>query len=189
MRWLPVLLVAVLIVSVSWWKISTRTDDAPVNVDVASQDGGADEVATPNHPQHAGAGNTGMVVSESIQVRRAREQALQEKSLAAGRNKLISQYQNEKVNAGWAAPREQSLTANAVSPQIEQLGAQPKNLAAHCRSTTCQITADFPTRTAADDWVTLYLTDSVTALSRSSYQTTANPDGSIHVELYGQSAK
>jgi hypothetical protein len=191
MRWLFVVLVAALIVSVSWWKIHTRASDAPLAVDIAAQDGGADQVAMQSHPQHTGvAGNAGIPgVSEPIRARREREQANQAQAVAAGRNKLVSQYQNEKVNGGWAAAREQSLTSNAVSPQIEQLGAKPKNLTAHCRSTTCQITADFPTPTAADDWVTLYLTDPATALSKSSYQTSENPDGSVHIDLYGQSAK
>ena len=103
----------------------------------------------------------------------------------AGHNKLLSQYQNEKVDAQWAHVREQSLVSHSVSQQIQDLKVEPKNMTVHCRSTTCAITADFATRGAADDWLTLYATNTGTNLYSISSQVTANADGSAHIQIYG----
>jgi hypothetical protein len=53
----------------------------------------------------------------------------------------------------------------------------------------CQLSADFPTRVAADDWFTLYLTNTGTDLYNASYQATLNDDGTTHVEVYGLAKK
>ena len=124
-------------------------------------------------------------LSRSNHLRHEQGEIKKAKVVDAGRNKLVARYQNEKVDGGWATAREQSLVEHAVSPQIHDLGAEPKNLTAHCRSSTCQLTADFPTRVAADDWFTLYLTNAGTNLYNASYQATMNDDGTTHVEIYG----
>lgn len=192
-RWFFVALVAALIVSVTWWKISTRASDAatPGMTNGVGEAGTAEprpdrSIAThPTLPATASPEE----LSRFNQMRHEQAKAKDAKVVDAGRNKLVARYQNEKVDGGWATGREQSLVEHAVSPQIHDLGAEPKNLTAHCRSTTCQLTADFPTRVAADDWFTLYLTNAGTDLFNASYQATLNPDGTTHVEIYGLAKK
>lgn len=183
MKWFVVALVAALIVSVTWWKISTRSSNAVTpTADLQTTDAVADpRVAHRNPPIPMSPAE----LARSNHLRHAEAQAKQAKVIDAGRKKLVARYQNEKVDGGWATAREQSLVEHAVNPQIHDLGAEPKNLTAHCRSTTCQLGADFPTRTAADDWFTLYLTTAGTDLYNASYQATPNDDGTIHVEIYG----
>lgn len=190
MKWFLVVLVAALIVSVTWWKIGTRTSASTAAT--ALHD--ADTVeATTDRPsgEHPSLPASASVeeLSRSNHLRHAQAQAKEAKLVEAGRNKLVARYQNEKVDGGWATGREQSLIEHAVSPQIHDLGAEPQNLTAHCRSATCQLTADFPTRVAADDWFTLYLTNAGTDLFNASYQATLNPDGTTHVEIYGLAKK
>jgi hypothetical protein len=188
MKWLFVAFVAALIVSVTWWKIGNRASDSasPVTADQG-------EVGTAEPlPDRRIAAPVALPPSASLdglsgmnRQRHQQAQAKQAKVVDAGHNKLVARYQNEKVDGGWATAREQSLVAHAVSPQIHDLGVEPKNLTAHCRSSTCQLTADFPTRAAADDWFTLYLTNSGTDLFNAAYQATPNDDGTTHVEIYG----
>lgn len=188
LKWFPIAIVAALIVSVTWWKIATRSSDDLSPVATELHEAGTDE----SSPERLIAARRNPPVSASPQelsrfnrMRHEQAQAKQAKVVNAGRNKLVTRYQNEKVDGGWATGREQSLIEHSVSPQIHDLGAEPKNLTAHCRSSTCQLTADFPTRVAADDWFTLYLTNAGTDLYNASYQATLNDDGTTHVEIYG----
>lgn len=192
MKWFLVVLVAALIVSVTWWKIGTRASDAVSPAVMESRDADTGESPTDRPSSvHSGLPASASVeeLSRSNHLRHAQAQVKQAKLVEAGRDKLVARYQNEKVDGGWATGREQSLVERAVSPQIHDLGAEPQNLTAHCRSSTCQLTADFPTRVAADDWFTLYLTSAGTDLFNASYQTSVNPDGTTHVEIYGLAKK
>lgn len=192
MRWFAIALVAILVVSVTWWKISSRHPEpglsGTVTADTAQPTGlpaGAMR-ATNSLPSY----NAGTVLSPTETIRtihagREANRAQVAKVVEAGHNKLLTQYQSEPVNGGWAIAQEQNLTSHGTSPQINELNAKPKGLTAHCRSTTCKIGADFPNQTAADDWVTLYLSSPDAHLSNASTQATPNPDGSVHVEIYG----
>ena len=187
-----VVVVAALIVSVTWWKISSRSSDAvsPETTELNPVDNSGPLPArrlTPRPTLPASASPEEM--SRFNQMRHRQALSKQKTLVDTGRNKLVGRYQNEKVDGGWATAREQSLIEHAVSPQIHEMGAEPKNLTAHCRSSTCQLTADFPTRVAADDWFTLYLTNTGTDLFNASYQATYNPDGTTHVEIYGLAKK
>jgi len=190
-RWFFVVVVAALIVSVTWWKISTRSSGAvsPAVTDLPVDNSGplpARRIAA--HPTLPGSA-TPEEMSRFNGMRHEQALAKKQKVVDAGRNKLFTRYQAEKVDGGWATGREQSLIEHAVSPQIHDMGADPKNLTAHCRSSTCLLTADFPSRVAADDWFTLYLTNTGTDLFNASYQATVNPDGTTHVEIYGLAKK
>lgn len=189
-RWFFVVVIAALIVSVTWWKISSRPPEvvSPVANDLPADSGPLPARRFAAHPVLSASASP----EEMSRFNKAKhEQSLvkKQKLVESGRNKLVTRYQSEKVDGGWATGREQSLIEHSVSPQIHEMGADPKNLTAHCRSTTCQLTADFPTRNAADDWFTLYLTNTGTDLFNASYQTTLNPDGTTHVEIYGLAKK
>ncbi|MDB6164394.1 MAG: hypothetical protein JWL98_1826 [Xanthomonadaceae bacterium] len=183
MRWLVVALVAILIVSVTWWKISSRSDapvtPAPVTDTVPSVE--TTERAFTHHSALPDVSDPG----QAIQARRDVARAQSVKAVDAGRNRLVAQFQGEKVDGGWATAREQSLTQHSTSPQIADLKAEPKNMTSQCRSSTCRITADFANPSTAEDWVTLFLTNPGTNLSHASFQTTPNADGTVHIEIYG----
>lgn len=107
------------------------------------------------------------------------------KLVNAGEQKLRGRYESERVDAAWASRKQQALERLSVSPQIEQLNAQPLSIDAHCRASVCLINADFPSRLAATDWHTLYTLNAGTEMSNSSMRSTVNPDGSVHVQIYG----
>lgn len=189
MRWLAVVLVAVLIVGLTWWKVSSRhvDDPQPVSSDFSTAQTSAD--ASERRPHSPQAGTTsdfttlGTGAGSRALHEASRTQAVE--VVKAGHDKLLSQYQNERVDARWAHDREQSLVSHSVSPQIQDLKVEPKNMTVHCRSTTCAIGADFATRGAADDWLTLYATNPGTDLFNLSSQVTANADGTAHIQIYG----
>jgi len=192
MKWFFVVIVAALIVSVTWWKIGTRSSAAaaPTTTELpgAPVDESTDAARLAAH-RNPPISTSPEEMSRFNHMRHEQALAKQAKVVDAGRNKLVARYQNEKVDGSWATAREQSLVEHAVSPQIHDMGADPKNLTAHCRSSTCQLSADFPTRVAADDWFTLYLTNTGTDLYNASYQATMNEDGTTHVEIYGLAKK
>lgn len=192
MKWFFVVIVAALIGSVTWWKISTRSPvavpSATAELTGAQMDEATDEARLAAH-RNPPISSSPAELSRFNHMRHEQAVAKQAKVVDAGRNKLVARYQNEKIDGGWATAREQSLIAHAVNPQIQEMGADPKNLTAHCRSSTCQLSADFPSRVAADDWFTLYLTNTGTDLFNASYQTTINDDGTTHVVVYGLAKK
>jgi hypothetical protein len=189
MRWTLVALLAVLIVSVTWWKTSGRSiGNAPEGVasnSTASTIPVFDNASAhrPRPPRPFSETRQGNVALSKT--RRDESRAKAKQIVELGRSQLLSQYNNEKVDPAWAPSREHSLIEHAISPQISELKAEPKNMTSRCRSSVCQITADFATPTAADDWFTLFLTNSGTDLSHASMQTTKNPDGTTHLEIYG----
>jgi hypothetical protein len=103
----------------------------------------------------------------------------------AGRNRLMGSYQSEPRSAAWAMQMEQKLSDQSQSAELASLNANPLDFSVHCRTSTCHITADFPSRTAADDWAMLYVTNGDTGLTNTVYDCLVNPDGSVRVELYG----
>ena len=192
MRWFAIAFVVILVVSVTWWKISSRhpdpslsataTSGTPLPSDLPS---GMSRATNTLPGYNAGSVLTPAETMHAIHAGREASRAQVAKVVEAGHSKLMAQYQSEPVNGGWAIAQEQNLTSHGTSPQINELNAKPKGLTAHCRSTTCKIGADFPNQTAADDWVTLYLSSPDAHLSNASTQATPNPDGSVHVEIYG----
>ena len=103
----------------------------------------------------------------------------------AGEQKLRSRYESERVDAAWASRKQQALERLSISPQIEQLNAQPLSIDAQCRTSVCLINADFPSRVAATDWHTLYTLNAGPEMSNASMRSTVNPDGSVHLQMYG----
>lgn len=107
-------------------------------------------------------------------------------SIAVARKNLQSRFASEPVDAGWASRKEKALAAASDSSQIEQLGAKPLAFDSQCHSSVCVIGADFATATAAEDWYTLYTMVAGPEMSRAAVQRTDNPDGTIHLQIYGQ---
>ena len=121
-----------------------------------------------------------------VAAQRAAEKREVNKVVAAGRSKLVGAYEAENVDQGWAGAKQQALEALQSNEQIEQLNARPVAFDVACRSSTCRVQADFASRLAADDWLTLYLLNAGTELSNSSFRRTDYPDGTASIELYGQ---
>jgi len=106
-------------------------------------------------------------------------------SVAVARNKLQSRFTSEPVDKSWAAHKQTALAAANDAPQIEQLGAKPLAFDSQCHSSVCLIGADFPSATAADDWFSLYTLVAGPEMSRAAVQRSSNPDGTIHLQIYG----
>jgi hypothetical protein len=97
---------------------------------------------------------------------------------------FMSKYNTEPVDPAWAGGKEAALAQLATSPQMQEIGAEPKNLAVDCKSTMCKVTADFPSTSAGDDWFTLYMNSVGAQVPTASYKYVRNPDGSYSINVY-----
>ncbi len=188
-RFLPLLAGICLLAIGVWWY---RYANAPTAVErVSAVDRSQQEQAweAPSPVPHASSRLASPLVTVTTEDPEAYERAQGKGSSTvaqAGRTKLQGQYQTEAVDAGWAIGKERALETLQSNDQIEQFGARPVALDVACRSSVCRLQAEFASRVAADDWITLYLLNAGHEISRSSYLRTDYPDGTASIELYGQ---
>jgi hypothetical protein len=183
MRWLPISLIVVFVVLLGAmvWKYSQSTQPLPPPPIAVAQP----QIPEPAPRNAARPPRSPAPPSFSSPAARAASRARVDKTVKIGRQRLQAQFTNERADPAWAMKREQGLVAHSTSEQITDLKLDPRNFQADCRSSTCRVTADFPDRSSAQDWFALFLTNTGTNLSKASYQLTANPDGTAHVEIYG----
>jgi hypothetical protein len=181
-------MIAIAIVALTWWKARESVDGAikgratpqaeharptvPANRSIDSR---------PQSGSSAGLRND----ANSLDSRRSAREEATRKIAKAGRDRLEGRYASERGDPRWAMATERTLSGLQTSPQIEDLGAKPIHFNANCRTSVCRIHADFASRRAAEDWLTLYTLNAAVQMPNVSVQTLANPDGSIRLELYG----
>lgn len=124
-----------------------------------------------------------------LQAMREEGQRSAERVAAAGRNQLVGRYEQEATDHTWATAKQTELASFGTSDQIEAIQARPDNLDIACRSSVCRIGADFLTRSAAEDWAALFLTGAGARLPTAALETSVNPDGSIHLDIYGSARR
>ena len=189
----PMLVVAVavaLIAGVTGWMIRSHADEkAAASATQAAAEGDMTAQTPTNSSQatrNAAAAQAALASPpmDPTAVLAANNEA-SSKLIQTGENQLRTRYEGEHVDAAWAPRKQQALEKASISPQIEQLNAKPLSFAAICRSSTCLIGADFANRTAADDWFTLYTLNAGPEMTKAAMQKSVNPDGSVHVQIYG----
>lgn len=111
------------------------------------------------------------------------------KIVAAGTQKLRSRYDNEPVDRPWALRKQKALADANDSPMLDDVKAKPISFDSTCRSTTCLISANFPSASEAEDWFTLYTMLAGPEMSNAAMERTTNPDGTVHLQIYGQARK
>lgn len=124
--------------------------------------------------------------------RRERRKAARAEQVRKGRefhDTLAARFAAEPIDAAWAGAKEAKLLAASSSDEIRRVGAVPENYSASCRSSVCRIGADFPNRSAAQDWLTLFSTGAGDELPNEAYVVSQNPDGSLHLEIMGLAKK
>jgi hypothetical protein len=129
------------------------------------------------------------VSPELRQERRRAAQAAQERKGRSFHQALAARHASEPVDAAWASAKEAKLLAASATDEIRRANALPGNYSANCRSTVCRIGADFPSRGAAEDWLTLFSTGVGSELPNEAYIVSRNPDGSIHLDVMGLARK
>lgn len=185
MRWLPIsfiVLFAVLLVAMVWKANSPAPAPAPappVQVGPAAAPPAPPSYRPGHAPPPLARTSAGLPASRAA----SRERI--DRTVKAGRQRLQAQFSAERADPAWAMGREQDLAAHSTSPQIASLHLDADNFRANCRSSICRVTADFDNRSNAEDWFALFLTNTGTGLGHASYQLSANPDGSTHIEVYG----
>lgn len=184
MRWLFLAVVVVLISIVTWWKmprtkVATAADGHPS----AQVDSGAGR--SPPRPISQPLPLSDAEQRARIVAEREAERKSMDQLVTAGRNKLVTRYESETIDQAWASTKRVELAEFSTSAQMEAIGAQPDNLSIDCRRSTCRIGADFPSRSVAEDWSTLYLASLGSRLPNASLQTSVNSDGSTHIDIYG----
>lgn len=184
-RWLAAIAV-VLIIGVSWWKsLGPSASVTATTLHPADATPADDEAAAAAPGRGVPPPQVGIATTASLNAEREQERKNVEAIVAAGRTKLMSRYAGEAIDASWADAKQVELAQFGNSQQIQDIHAEPANLAIDCRRTVCHVTADFATRTAAQDWATLYLTGAGSRIANASLDTIANPDGSYRMEIYG----
>lgn len=98
---------------------------------------------------------------------------------------LSRRFNSESTDAPWASRKITELRSMASSSQIAALGAEVSNLSVDCRQATCRMTGDFATRSAAEDWVTLYMSSLGNRLPSATYRLHEAPGGRTGIEIYG----
>lgn len=179
--------VVALIAGVSLWTTRSRSvepADAPSTRAAANAQAPAGNAWTPSTGMTAASAAPASV--EDLQAMQAANDVAVNALVDAGETKLRTRYDGEPVDAAWATRKQATLERLSASPQIEQLNAQPLSMAASCRSSVCLISADFPSQTAADDWLTLYTLNAGPEMTNASSRRTTNPDGSVNLRIYGQ---
>ena len=183
MRWL-ILAVAILIIGVTAWRVrdmqAARQIPAVASTPVQpAQPTASTRPLRPDMPLSAEEQN-----AFHNQRQLEKKQAVRE-IVAAGRAKLVGLYQAESTDAAWANAKELELMGYQTSAQIEAAGAKPSNLAIDCKRTTCRLEADFPSRSAAEDWITLFSTESGGKLSRAIVDYEPMAGGGVHLVTHG----
>ncbi len=182
-----------LIAGVTGWMIRSHSDQKAATDAAVPQTEGEMATQLPTNPSQASRNAAAVQAAASIPVDpvalMAGNNEASLKLIQAGEKQLRSRYESEKVDAVWASHKQQALEKASVSPQIEQLNAKPLSFAATCRSSTCLIGADFPNRVAADDWFTLYTLNAGPEMTKAAMQKSPNPDGSVHMQIYGYARK
>lgn len=179
-------LAVALIAGVSAWTMRSRSAEPQ---SVAAVSAASSAPATASVAANPATGMPGVPASpasaEDMLAMQAANEASVNTLVDAGEKKLRTRYDSEPVDAAWASRKQEALERLSASPQIQQLDAQPLAMAANCRSSVCLISADFPSYTAAEDWLTLYTLNAGPEMSNAASRRTTNPDGSINVRIYG----
>lgn len=193
MRWFALVLVVALIAAVTWSMRPGSTSEADAAA-VTASNGSDDGIDTANDaiaPQSIAGGMSEPLPANAaealarLESQKARDRAEVDKVLAAGRNKLVGRYESETTDQSWANAKQVELAQFSTSAQIEAINVEPGNLDIACRRSICRIGADFASRSAAQDWATLYLTNMGDRLPNAFFEMSANTDGSTHIDVYG----
>ncbi len=177
-------IVLALIAGVSGWMVHTRKADLAQHAAAEVAPAAQAVEHTPVAPSRPSPAPVDVLGQDPMVLQKANEASVNA-LVDAGEQKLRSRYDSERVDAVWASRKQQALERLSVSPQIEQLNAQPLSINAQCRTSICLINADFPSRVAATDWHTLYTLNAGTEMFNASMRSTVNPDGSVHLQMYG----
>ncbi len=178
------------IAALVWW-FQSRSSTADEDVSTRAVAGPAisqersDRVAPRSTPP---SGVLDDVVGNETLTNLRRQQQRQEvgKVVESGRRKLVGAYESETIDRQWAGNKQRTLESLQSNAQIEELNARPSAFDVACRTSTCRIQADFPSRLAAEDWITLYLLNAGPEIMNSSVNRTILPDGTASIEIYSQ---
>lgn len=132
--------------------------------------------------------NPGDVLAQRERFRKATHAEQERRGLALHQS-LSSRYSSERTDAAWASAKEAKLLAASTGDEIRRAGAEPRNYTASCRSSVCKIGADFATRGAMEDWLTLFSTGLGSEMPNVAYVVSQNPDGSFRLDVMGLARK
>ena len=102
---------------------------------------------------------------------------------------MASSFAAEKADPAWSGTHEKGLASLQDSGPMHDAGVKAENFQAECRSSMCRIQADFPGQSMASDWLQLYMSSVGDRLPVATAHQIRNPDGSVHVEIYGVGRK
>lgn len=105
---------------------------------------------------------------------------------SAMRDRFAGRFASEQVDPAWAPQKEGELSTIAREPAFDKAQARPTKLDIGCRSSVCRIDGQFESRGSAEDWILMYMSSVGDAMPNSVVSRNRNPDGSIHVEIYGR---
>lgn len=77
------------------------------------------------------------------------------------------------------------LAAIADSPLLLQAGAVPDDVQVDCRTDSCKVEVDFPSRSMAEDWANLFPLAIAGDLQQFEFSYDSQPDGRTRITTFG----
>ena len=182
--WITVAAVCLVVAGVTFWRSHARPKLVPRADAVALEEAPVASPA-PSRPAFVagapGAPADPAAMAEASNRQHAQVQGIVDRTRAT----LMGRYTHESVDTTWSNTMERQLVSLADSDQIRAMHANVANLEVDCRTSMCRVSGDVPSITAGDDWFTLYMTNVGGAMPEAAYRYVRNPDGTLHIEVFG----
>lgn len=116
--------------------------------------------------------------------RRQADHQARQRSGAMSWESALRDYRAERRDGAWAAGKENELRAIADSEAMQSAGVAPATaLDVSCKRSLCESVAEFPSASAAQDWVMAFMSSAGTASSRSVVRQQPLPGGAMQVRI------
>jgi hypothetical protein len=111
----------------------------------------------------------------------AEEQAERDRILA----QLEQQHNAQPIDPAWAGPAEAALEKLTEDPGLVASQIKPDAYRSECRTSSCRISADFSSHADAEDWSTMYITNTGRTFQRTRSMVIPTGDGGYEARIYG----
>ena len=110
------------------------------------------------------------------------QEALEHKRIVADYER---KFRAEVVDAKWAAKAEPAINQILQDSGLMKSGIKAGDYRSSCRSHTCEISAMFKTSSDADDWATMYITNTGEVFNETNHMIIPRDDGTYEARIYG----
>lgn len=182
---IPLALAACVLAAGGGWYLAKRgSAPPPISPQTVEQPGTRGPAVQSSRPGYAPMLSEAEEAAKDAEERKASQDGAKA-VIDSGRRLLQQRFDSEQPDAAWARRKEAELESRVIDPQMDAINAIPTSFKVECRSATCRIVADFASRSAAEDWLTLYLTTNGGLLKQASFDQAQQPDGTVRMQILG----